>query len=263
MAWPVTIVVRDGKIAEVRSDQSGPPPPAERVIDATGKVVTAGFWNCHVHFTEPKWSNAGEQAEATLAQHLRDMVTSHGFTSVVDTGSDPVNTIALRKRIEAGLPGPRIVLAGGSFVGEKGSPAYLEVKLPEVTTPDQAQRLTSEVLDQGADHIKIFTGSYVGTGPGGVDAAAGGPGRHLRGAQPGQIGVRAPPDARRNPARARRRRRRAGSHRAAGRSVVSGDGHGNGREGHEPDPHAQTVALRAHPREGAARRASIARRPRR
>ena len=128
-------------------------------------MVTAGFWNCHVHFTEPKWSNAGEQAEATLAQHLRDMVTSHGFTSVVDTGSDPVNTIALRKRIETGLPGPRIVLAGGAFVGEKGSPAYLEVKLPEVTTPDQAQRLTREVLDQGADHIKIFTGSYVGTGP--------------------------------------------------------------------------------------------------
>ena len=66
-------------------------------------MVTPGFWNCHVHFTEPKWSNAGEQAEAALAQHLRDMVTSHGFTSVVDTGSDPVNTLALRRRIEAGL----------------------------------------------------------------------------------------------------------------------------------------------------------------
>jgi imidazolonepropionase-like amidohydrolase len=39
------------------------------------------------------------------------------------------------------------------------------VKLPEVTTPDQAQRLTEEVLAQGADHVKIFTGSYVGTGP--------------------------------------------------------------------------------------------------
>jgi imidazolonepropionase-like amidohydrolase len=165
MAYPITIVVREGRIAEIRSDQSGPPPPAERAIDATGKVVTAGFWNCHVHFTEPKWSNAGEQAYEVLTQHLRDMVTSHGYTSVVDTGSDPVNTIALRKRIGAGLPGPRIVLAGGSFVGEKGSPAYLEVKLPEVTTPEQAERLTNEVLAQGADHIKIFTGSYVGTGP--------------------------------------------------------------------------------------------------
>ncbi len=165
VSYPTTIVVRDGRIAEVRSDQSGPPPPAERVIDAGGGTVTAGLWNCHVHFTEPKWLNAGALDEAVLAQHLRDMVTSHGFTSVVDTGSDPVNTIALRRRIEAGLPGPRIVLAGGSFVGEKGSPAYLEVKLPEVTTPDQAQRLTEEVLAQGADHVKIFTGSYVGTGP--------------------------------------------------------------------------------------------------
>ena len=159
-----TIVVRDGRIAEI-GEPGAAAPPAERVIDAGGKVVTAGLWNCHVHFTEPKWSNAGEQAEAALTQHLRDMVTSHGFTSVVDTGSDPANTVPLRKRIEAGVPGPRIVLAGGSFVGEKGSPAYLDVKLPEVTTPEQAQRLTKEVLAQGADHVKIFTGSYVGAGP--------------------------------------------------------------------------------------------------
>jgi imidazolonepropionase-like amidohydrolase len=161
----VTLVVRDGKLAEILADSSAQPPSAERTIDAAGKVVVAGFWNCHVHFTEPKWTDAGALTEATLSQHLRDMVNSHGFTSVVDTGSDPVNTLALRKRIEGGVAGPRIFLAGGSFVGEKGSPAYLEVKLPEVTTPEQATRMTRDVLAQGADHIKIFTGSYVGTGP--------------------------------------------------------------------------------------------------
>ncbi len=62
----VTIVVRDGRIAEMLTDASAPPPPADRVIDAAGKTVTAGLWNCHVHFTEPKWSNAGEQPEDAL-----------------------------------------------------------------------------------------------------------------------------------------------------------------------------------------------------
>ena len=160
-----TIVVRDGKIAEVLSDASAAPPPADRVIDAAGKTVTAGLWNSHVHFTEPKWANAGALPEDALTKHLQDMVTSHGFTSVVDTGSDLANTLALRKRIESGVAGPRIFTAGGSFVGEKGSPAYLEVKLPEVTDPAQATKLTKEVLAQGADAIKIFTGSYVGQAP--------------------------------------------------------------------------------------------------
>jgi imidazolonepropionase-like amidohydrolase len=160
-----TIVVRDRRIAEVRADSTGQAPKAERTIDADGMVVTAGLWNCHVHFTEPKWVNPDQQAEATLAQHLRDMVTSHGFTSVLDTGSDPVNTLALRRRIEGGIDGPKIVMAGGSFVGKNGSPAYLQVKLPEVTDPETALRLTKEVLAQGAEHIKIFTGSYVGQGP--------------------------------------------------------------------------------------------------
>jgi imidazolonepropionase-like amidohydrolase len=93
------------------------------------------------------------------------MVTSHGFTSVLDTGSDPVVTLPLRRRIEGGVPGPKILMAGGSFVGKNGSPAYIDVKLPEVTDPEAAQRLTKETLALGVEHIKIFTGSYVGPGP--------------------------------------------------------------------------------------------------
>jgi imidazolonepropionase-like amidohydrolase len=162
---PATVVVREGKIAEVIRDPAAPVPDAERVIDAGGLIVTAGFWNCHVHFTEPKWLNAAGQEEAALVGHLRDMVTSHGFTSVLDTGSDPNVTLALRRRIEGGMAGPRILLAGGSFVGKNGSPAYLTVKLPEATDPALAERLTKETLALGVDHIKIFSGSYVGQGP--------------------------------------------------------------------------------------------------
>ena len=88
----------------------------------------------------------------------------------------------------------------------------------------------------------------------GVDAAAGRPGRHHRGAPPGQAGVRASADARRRAARDRRRRRRAGSHRAAGRCVVAGDWSRAWSERHELDPDAQAVAVRADAHEGAAGR---------
>jgi imidazolonepropionase-like amidohydrolase len=157
-----TIIIHDGRIAEVRGDQSGTFPPAERVIKADGLVVTSGFWNCHVHFTEPKWGNAGELTETELSEHLRTMLTRYGFTSVVDTGSDFANTEALRQRIARGVQGPQILMASGSFVPENGSPAYLEVKLPELKNPGRAEQLTKEALAQGADAIKIFTGSYLG-----------------------------------------------------------------------------------------------------
>lgn len=157
-----TVIVRDGRIAEIRADQSAALTPAERVIEAEGLVVSSGFWNCHVHFTEPKWANASALSEAELSEHLRTMLTRYGFTSVVDTGSNFANTEVIRKRIARGMKGPQILLASGSFVPENGSPAYLKVKLPELTHPEQAQQQAQQVLARGADAIKIFTGSFLG-----------------------------------------------------------------------------------------------------
>ncbi len=156
-----TIVVRDGKIAEISVDPSSASVPAQRVIDAEGLVVTSGFWNCHVHFTESKWANASALSETELSTYLRNMLTQYGFTSVVDTGSYLANTRIIRQRIDSGIKGPQIFLASGSFVPENGSPAYLKVKLPELTNPEQAQRRTRQVLSQDVDAIKIFTGSFL------------------------------------------------------------------------------------------------------
>ncbi len=158
-----TIVIRDGKIAEIRADPSAAPVPAERVIAAEGAVVTAGFWNCHVHFTQPIWNDASALSEAELNTHLRAMLTRYGFTAVVDTGSYLANTQAIRNRIAQGdIKGPQILLASGSFVPEGGSPAYLRVKLPELMDPAQARQQARQVLARGADAIKLFTGSFLG-----------------------------------------------------------------------------------------------------
>jgi imidazolonepropionase-like amidohydrolase len=157
-----TIIIRDRKIAEVQRGPHATIPRAERVINANGLIVTAGFWNCHVHFTEPHWHQASERTDTELTEHLHAMLTRYGFTSVVDTGSDLANTLALKQRIAHGVKGPQILLASGSFVAENGSPAYLEVKLPELTSPEHAEQLTKAVLADGAHAIKIFTGSFLG-----------------------------------------------------------------------------------------------------
>src|SRR5215472_2400908 len=50
----VTVVIRDGVIEAVASDVAIP--AGARIIPCNHCVITAGFWNAHVHFTEPKWS---------------------------------------------------------------------------------------------------------------------------------------------------------------------------------------------------------------
>jgi imidazolonepropionase-like amidohydrolase len=89
-------------------------------------VVTAGFQNSHVHFTEQKWANASTLPASQLTHQLQEMLTRYGFTTVVDTGSVPLNTIALRSRIEAGeVHGPRILTAGAPLYPKNGIPYYL------------------------------------------------------------------------------------------------------------------------------------------
>ena len=105
-----SVLIRDGRIVSVLE---GTPKSAVKTIDCNGLVITAGFWNCHVHFSEPKWENARTLAANQVRNQVREMFTQWGFTTVFDTGSMLANTKALARRIEAGeFPGPMILSAG-------------------------------------------------------------------------------------------------------------------------------------------------------
>src|SRR5690349_18029148 len=53
-----SILVHDGQIVAVGPSAAVKVPRDATVIDCKGLVVTAGFWNSHVHLTEPKWVGA-------------------------------------------------------------------------------------------------------------------------------------------------------------------------------------------------------------
>jgi imidazolonepropionase-like amidohydrolase len=166
-----TVLVRDGAIVSVGADVTVP--PEAQVLPCDHCVVMAGFWNAHIHFTERKWSFAAWKGAATLNAQLADMLTSRGFTTVVDAGSDLRVTISLRRRIESsGLLGPAIYTAGAALYPPRGVPYYLKNTLPfylvwsmpQPATAEEATRIEERNIANGADLLKLFTGSYVQRG---------------------------------------------------------------------------------------------------
>ncbi|MGO9127134.1 MAG: amidohydrolase family protein [Terriglobales bacterium] len=174
------VVIRGGKIAVIGKSHNVRVPHSATVLNCSGKVIVAGFWNSHVHFTEDIWNDppgtaakAGNSCVTCLqAIHMRDMLTRWGFTTVWDLGSDPQKTQTLRRMVDSNvIPGPKILMAGSIFP-KNGHPVYLpaEMQLPEAATPQEAEQMAQGYLDPGSptggfDGIKLFTGAYMGDKP--------------------------------------------------------------------------------------------------
>ncbi len=118
------VVIHDGKIVAVGKDADVP--KSAYIIECAGRVVVAGFWNSHVHFTEDAWHDAATAPAAKLEEHMQTMLTKWGDTTVFDIGSFPQDTLALRKRVDAGeIAGPRIYTTAGAIYPENGIPIYI------------------------------------------------------------------------------------------------------------------------------------------
>ncbi|HEX7289448.1 MAG TPA: amidohydrolase family protein [Candidatus Angelobacter sp.] len=164
------VLIENGKIVAVGKKGTVRIPADAETLDCTGRTIVAGFWNSHVHFTEPKWLNAAGLPAAQLTTQFQEMLTGYGFTSVVDTASLLPNTVALRKRVESGeVAGPRILTAGGAIYPKDGIPYYVLENIPpevvkllkQAATPEDAVRIVDEQVAQGADIIKLFVVSWV------------------------------------------------------------------------------------------------------
>jgi imidazolonepropionase-like amidohydrolase len=183
-----TIVVRDGKIAEVMPGHVVGPAGAT-LIDLSGQFVLPGLIDSHVHLESDAGGNAALIEEVTssaattayrAAANAKKTVLA-GFTTVRNLGDTSGATIALRDAIAAGdLPGPRIIDAGRSISTTSGHMDYtlslaeeLHASIPQDNICDGAENCRRAVrlqIRRGADVIKIATtggvNSRIGTGLG-------------------------------------------------------------------------------------------------
>lgn len=164
-----SIVVRNGRIMAVGPRASIKIPRGAAVIDCKGLVVTAGFWNSHVHILTPGLLHAEKLSPGQLASQLQEMLTRWGFTTVFDIASVLDNTKLIRRRIQNGeVNGPRILTVGEPFWAKGGTPVYAKgflqanhINMPELESTAQAVDRVRGQIRGGADGIKIFAGSIL------------------------------------------------------------------------------------------------------
>jgi imidazolonepropionase-like amidohydrolase len=165
-----SVLVHDGKIVAVGSDKSIKIPAGATVLECKGLVVTAGFWNSHVHILDPRLLHVRDSSAQELNGQLDRMFNAWGFTTVFDISSILENTLALRRRIESGeLRGPRLLTVGEPIWTIE--PVYVRdflkenrIQIPNCDSPQKAIALVRAHRAKGADGIKLFTGSYQGMG---------------------------------------------------------------------------------------------------
>lgn len=160
-----SILVHNGRILSVGPSNELKVPRGAQVIDCHGLVVTAGFWNSHVHILTPGLIHADKLSPDQTTVQLQEMLTRWGFTTVFDIASVLQNTNLIRHRIAIGeTKGPRILTVGEPFWIK--TPVYVQafleanrINMPIVESPAQAKQRVQQQVRDGADGIKIFANS--------------------------------------------------------------------------------------------------------
>ena len=128
----MTVTVTGDRITAVQPSAAGPA-PAGQVIDGRGKFLIPGMMDVHIHLAGWKWEQKGvgppvidhAAAEAALAGYLYE-----GFTTILDLGNLPENSLYERSRERAGLiASPRIFAAGNliTYPGSHGDAVALRI----------------------------------------------------------------------------------------------------------------------------------------
>jgi len=140
-----TVVVRDGKIADIHYFEPKSGKPNGLQVNGTGKYLIPGLWDMHVHMAFGDWFPHGR--EITLPLFI-----ANGITGVRDMGGELDALQQWRKEISAGtLVGPRIVMAGPMLDGPQPRfPASLAIK-----TPEDGRRAVDDLQRRGVDFIKL------------------------------------------------------------------------------------------------------------
>ncbi len=143
MVRDATVLVRDGRIAEIGAARDVTVPAGARRIDGRGKYLIPGLADMHAHL----YSDG--DAPDSLAKYELGVMVANGVTAtrfMIGTREH----FTLRREVEAGrILGPQLWLASPQFTGQE------DVNSRVVTSPQDARKAVKQMADLGYDFVKL------------------------------------------------------------------------------------------------------------
>ena len=145
-----TIIVRDGRIAQIGAAAAVAVPSGARVLDLTGKSVIPGLVMVHEHLFYP----TGPGVYGNVAESFVRLYLAGGVTSMRTGGNmNGYGDIGLARSIARGeKPGPWIDATAPYLEG----PGLGLDQIHELTGPDDARRMVDFWADAGATSFKVY-----------------------------------------------------------------------------------------------------------
>lgn len=138
-----TVVVRNGRIAEIGATRNVRVPSGARQVDGRGKYLIPGLADMHTHLYSD-----GDIPDSVGRYEVGVMV-ANGVTAtrfMIGTREH----FALRREIESGrVTGPQLWIASPQFTGKE------DVNSRVVTNPEDARAAVKDMADLGYDFIKL------------------------------------------------------------------------------------------------------------
>lgn len=168
-----TVVVRDGRIAQVGAGADVVVPQDAEVLALPGHTVLPGLIDSHVHLAAPSSAGVGAVVTSVVewfryAGPRREAYLEHGITSIRSMGDEPEWILGLRRKVADGeLAGPRVFAAGPVFTTLGGHPVVTlhgstddpGVRVP--STPEEARAMvraltSADDADGPVDLVKVI-----------------------------------------------------------------------------------------------------------
>lgn len=151
-----SVVIRDGRIAELGPTSEVRIPATATVVNGAGKYLIPGLFDMHVHTSKTRASALG-------------LYVVHGVTTVRDQGSEHAEVLRWRQEIRAGTRvGPRMLIAGPYLEAlrniermrrdppESRVEPFERARIP-IGSPADARRVVDSLAALELDHFKVRT----------------------------------------------------------------------------------------------------------
>ena len=151
-----SVIIRDGRIAEIGPTAQVSVPAGATIVDGTGKYLIPGLFEMHAHTSKTRASALG-------------LYVVHGVTTIRDQGSEYAEVLRWRREIRQGARvGPRMLIAGPYLESlsniqrmrrdppESRVEPFERARIP-IGSPADASRVIDSLAALEIDHFKVRT----------------------------------------------------------------------------------------------------------